>query len=420
LNLLLLLLARVAPVEAKPPPVVLVPGLASTQLDVRVRQGFNRSGACRSRFWQNETEWHRMWIDASYFVPGQTACILDRMTFSWNSSTGELTDKPSLESRTKGWGNTTTIDYLDPDLHPRYVKGKGSVFGFLIEHLVDTYGYQPGVDLRGAPYDWRRAPSSQIIQDMLKRLKSLVEETYKAQGAKVMLVSHSMGGNMVMSFLRMMTQDWKDEFLVGWVSIGTVFGGSTKIVVTQAAGENMGIVTIPKANMVYPERTWESMWWMFPHPRVFDSHTIVASSPSRNYTLAEMRELFAKLNYSDGYDFFTGRVKPLEDDLSPFGVPLHCFYSTGIDTLAHMNYNNDDLKGYPKVTATKVGDGAVNEASLEVCRRMEPASVHFYRGIEHLEMIQRSDTIKDISEVIVNSSSTSRSVFRRDNAELVV
>ena len=64
---------------------------------------------------------------------------------------------PGVKVRVPYFGNTTGIKYLDPCVsHP------GEYFATFVSALVSA-GYEEGVSLRGAPYDFRRAPSMCLI-----------------------------------------------------------------------------------------------------------------------------------------------------------------------------------------------------------------------------------------------------------------
>ena len=55
-----------------------------------------------------------------------------------------------VETRVSGFGNTSSIEYLDEwNLIVPY-------FHEMIRHFTEI-GYRVGEDLRGAPYDWRYA-----------------------------------------------------------------------------------------------------------------------------------------------------------------------------------------------------------------------------------------------------------------------
>ncbi len=64
-----------------------------------------------------------------------------------------MENTPGVYTRVPGFGNTSSIEYLDPALaHP------GQYFAPFIGSLVEKFGYQRGFNLRAAPYDFRYGP----------------------------------------------------------------------------------------------------------------------------------------------------------------------------------------------------------------------------------------------------------------------
>jgi hypothetical protein len=70
----------------------------------------------------------------------------------YNASTGSFASPPGVSIRVPGFGNMSSIEYLDPSL-----KVVGSYFNTFVEEM-EAIGYISGVSMRGAPYDWRLAP----------------------------------------------------------------------------------------------------------------------------------------------------------------------------------------------------------------------------------------------------------------------
>lgn len=69
------------------------------------------------------------------------------------------------------------------------------------------------------------------------QLKSLVEETYTINNeSSVTLIVHSMGGSMAQHFLRLQTQDWKDQYIRRLISLSTPWGGAVKALKVFAIG----------------------------------------------------------------------------------------------------------------------------------------------------------------------------------------
>ena len=121
----------------------------------------------------------------------------------WHNKSQTYTNNVGVYTRTPGWGDTHSIEYLDPGLKA------GAYFHDLVEALV-TVGGVRNASIRGAPYDFRRAPNSAYDGRWVAKLTGLVEETFAINcNQKVTLVSHSMGCLYVLWFLNQKSQDWK-------------------------------------------------------------------------------------------------------------------------------------------------------------------------------------------------------------------
>ena len=65
----------------------------------------------------------------------------------------EMVNTPGVFTRCPDFGNTTAIEWLDPNVH-----GPGIYFYPLVASLANV-GYKRGHNLRAAPYDFRFHPS---------------------------------------------------------------------------------------------------------------------------------------------------------------------------------------------------------------------------------------------------------------------
>ena len=88
-------------------------------------------------------------------------------------------------------------------------------------------GYERGVSVRAAPYDFRYAPRSQAFY--FTQLRQLVEETWALNDRrKVVLVAHSMGGLYAAYFLSRQPAAWKDRYIKALVTLNTPWAGMTR------------------------------------------------------------------------------------------------------------------------------------------------------------------------------------------------
>jgi len=88
-------------------------------------------------------------------------------------------------------------------------------------------GYERKVSVRGAPYDFRFAPHSQL--SYFDKLRQLVEETWALNDhRKVVLLAHSMGGLYAAYFLSRQPAAWKDRYIQALITVNTPWGGQSR------------------------------------------------------------------------------------------------------------------------------------------------------------------------------------------------
>lgn len=75
------------------------------------------------------------------------------MRLIYDNATHTTHSPPGVDIRVPGWGNSSAVEYIDPSL---------STFGAYFKSVGDTLvgtGLERDVSIRGAPYDFRKAPS---------------------------------------------------------------------------------------------------------------------------------------------------------------------------------------------------------------------------------------------------------------------
>ena len=68
----------------------------------------------------------------------------------FDEKTNKLKNVPGVEIRVPGFGETYTVEYLDDEKAIPY-------FASMVERMV-SWGYERGVSVRAAPYDYRYGP----------------------------------------------------------------------------------------------------------------------------------------------------------------------------------------------------------------------------------------------------------------------
>ena len=81
-------------------------------------------------------------------------------------------DAPGVETRIPGFGNTSlSVEWIDKSM-----RGFSVYFALIVSKLL-TQGYERGLNIHGAPYDFRRAANEH--EEYFDNLKTLIEETYE-------------------------------------------------------------------------------------------------------------------------------------------------------------------------------------------------------------------------------------------------
>lgn len=86
------------------------------------------------------------------------------MRLVYDNKTRTTSNSPGVEVRFPGFGNCSTVEWIDPSKTSR-----GSYFnkiGDLLKNLI----YTDGVSLRGAPYDFRKAPSKNEVSSFINNV----------------------------------------------------------------------------------------------------------------------------------------------------------------------------------------------------------------------------------------------------------
>ena len=63
-------------------------------------------------------------------------------------------------------------------------------------------GYEAGINMHAAPYDWRKAPDGHAT-GMYPKLKALLEDTVARNGKPAHVITHSLGGPTALGFLNL-------------------------------------------------------------------------------------------------------------------------------------------------------------------------------------------------------------------------
>lgn len=207
-------------------PVIMVPGVISTGLE-------------------------------SWSLEGTPECPTDsyfrkRLWGSWNMLKAMLFDK-SCWLQNLMLDDETGLD--PPHFKIRAAQGLGSadffvtgywIWGRIMENLA-VIGYDPGI-MQVAAYDWRLAHQNLEIRDRYySQLKIAIEDRLRSSGKKTVLISHSMGSQVLFYFLKWVEakgkgfgnggSSWVNDHIEAFVDISGSTLGTPKAIVALLSGE---------------------------------------------------------------------------------------------------------------------------------------------------------------------------------------
>eukprot|EP00948_MAST-09A_sp_MAST-9A-sp1_P001071 g1071.t1 len=229
--------------RTKHSPVVLVPGIISTGLELWLgKKCILPREMFRKRIWGSR--------DMMYSLLRNPTCWLEHM--SLNHSTWG--DKEGIKLRaSSGLG---AADYFLPGLRQTYVLGN------LISELA-AVGYDEN-SMYLASYDWRLSPRELENRDMyFSRLKSQFEILVKQNnGNRVVVVAHSMGASVFLYFLKWVESDkggnggplWVDQHIRVVFSVGGSLLGAALPIAGSLSGEHCDVPEINELAVFMKEK----------------------------------------------------------------------------------------------------------------------------------------------------------------------
>lgn len=361
-------------------PVILVPGDGGSQFEAKLDKPEVVHYFCDKK----TDTYFDLWLNLELLVPYVMDCWVDNMRLVYNNETRTTSNSPGVDIRIPGFGNTTTVEWLDPSR-----VSPSAYFTNIVENLT-SIGYERGISIRGAPYDFRKAPNE--LQPYLDQLKSLIEGTYLLNdGHGVVVVCHSMGCPLSLYLLNGQTQDWKDKYVKALVSLAAPWGGAVKAIKAFASGDNLGVIVINAMTVRAEQRCAPSTAFLLPSDKFWAPDDVLIETADKNYTVANYEEFFHDINWPIGYEMWLDNKDAIHDLLPP-GVEVHCLYGVGIQTIDRMVYAKDKFPDSSPTLVYGDGDGTVNVRSLEGCLQWEtqqpqPVYHQAFNGSDHMGIL---------------------------------
>ncbi|XP_049642375.1 phospholipase A2 group XV [Suncus etruscus] len=389
--LCLLLLAEPTLPAGRHPPVVLVPGDLGNQLEAKLDKPKVVHYLCSKK----TDSYFTLWLNLELLLPVIIDCWIDNIRLIYNRTSRATQFPEGVDVQVPGFGQTYSLEFLDPSK-----RSVGAYFHTMVESLV-SWGYTSGKDVRGAPYDWRRAPNEN--GPYFLALREMIEEMYQLYGGPVVLVAHSMGNMYMLYFLQRQPQAWKDKYIRAFVSLGAPWGGVAKTFRVLASGDNNRIPVISSLKIREQQRTAVSTSWLLPYNSTWSPEKVFVYTPTANYTLQDYARFFQDIGFPDGW-LMRQDTEELVQAMVPPGVPLHCLYGTGVSTPNSFNYETFPDQE-PKISFGN-GDGTVNVESIQQCQKWigsqeQPVWLQELPGSEHIAMLFNATTLAYLKRLLL-------------------
>jgi hypothetical protein len=354
-------------------------------------------------------------------------CTATRLTLRYNQTTQCVEDAEGIEVRGVDFGGTRGVDNLDDN-----VVGKFPVFEKLTEMLVSQHGYQSGVSVRGASYDWRKPGDRCFDSEQSVKVINLIQETYEVNSkSRVVLICHSMGCTSTVNILNnYVSKQWVSKYIRKVIMMSPANGGSSKVSLVSAIGPADVIQWFSVDEWARGStKSWPSLLNILPasYPGNengdFWNGIPLVISPSKNYTIDTIWDfVFDKLVGERVLDGEMVRsverhLKELRARPVKINVDTDIYFVTDIKTIRTIIFSQDDVSSDDNYELEYgLGDKTVNLESLQgFCNYMASVndgkvSCHpltFNGKVDHYSILYEASVVDMITRSIFNNTSVS-------------
>jgi len=372
-------------------PVIIIPGTGGSQMDVRLNKNYAVSAFCKKQ----TQDWENLWINIPMLLPFLIKCLADNMRLVYDPVSNRTVSPPGVEIRIPGFGKTHTVEWLDRK------KRAGKYFSDVVDMLV-SIGYERGVTVKGAPYDFRKAGNEQ--EKYFESLNDMIQQAYYDNSQqKVILVSHSLGSKMISYFLSKQTLKWKSKYIDSIVNISPAIGGSVRALVQYVTGDDLGSWIVSSMALRSADITFPSVAWMMPPYQVFKNHVVI-QTPSKNLTALDYQEFWRAANVSHIWDMYQS-VKDLDVDYPAPQVEVHTIYGYNVSTVEKLVYTKEEDYPFKPTFLEGDGDGTVNLRSLELYKRWynqqkQKIYVQRFSGADHTKIVNNPKLVDYLKRLV--------------------
>lgn len=240
-------------------PLIVIPGLAGTNLDFSLNANFNEPSCNVKALNALQQIQPGLWVNPVGLLL-QKECILELMRPRYNEVDNSLNNLPGLNVFPKG---TYFGDPLSSICLAYILKTTTKCYPFtnysknFVEYFINK-GYKSGYDLFITGYDFRLVPFKEYGEKFFSDLQMLIETTRQKTGKRIHLVGHSLGTLLGNMFLNKMSKKWKKIYIKDFISISPSYDGAPKALRSALSGYNFGLpdfIKVANNDFTFAERS---------------------------------------------------------------------------------------------------------------------------------------------------------------------
>ena len=383
-------------------PVVIVPGIVGSNIQAKLNKPSVVQPLC-----SKTSDWYYAWLESFEVAPDAVKCLFDNLKLK-HLGEGNVTNNDGVTTRIADYGGIGDIRCAMPKTATACNTTVN--WGYALDQL-QAAGYSPGVNLFGAPYDFRYGPKSWFRKEF-PQLKALIEKAYTTNNdTKVVITSISLGGPYFHLFLtHFVDPAWKQKYVDSWVSMSSLWNGATQVAQMLTAGLGWdGISWIKPQVFREGVRNWPAMIFMlpFPYDDVNGTHvddTYITSS-KRSYKASDMQSAVLDAGLPDTAAILKS-ISQYRTSTSPPGVKTYCWFGKGIKTAKTLSFSGTDLSDFDAMTVQMSdGDGTVEHSSLRICNDWGGDTVvKTWFNVSHTGMLTEPSVVSDLVAIATGSA----------------
>lgn len=405
-------------------PIILFPDLGCSRIEatwnkpttpnLRSVDPYNRQfdqpekWSCR----QVQDYWVNLWFPKEQNATSNNAaqyCWQDNVRVKYDHNTNTIQNSEGVRTIVPNFGR---CDFLP-----------GTYMDTIYEAL-QALGYKKGTTLFGAPYDFRKICSKDILDEYQLELAKLIERSVKINGKKAVLIGHGLGSVLANYFLVQGDPEWKNKYIESFVTMNGSFGGAPKALRTELSGSDTGSGYQAKTVLREGMSNFAGTLLMLPSPSVYGDLPLIHQNDV-SYTSKDIPYLLNKAGYYEASEIHKNIIFEIQQaSLQAPHVPVFALCGKNVMTESSFMYKHDltenPVKNYPyyqmdlpygnnfEYPREFNGDGTMPLFALELPltwtkSQKEPINYRFYENAEHLKILSMNEPVKDLIRILTSN-----------------